>query len=35
MEERKGAYRVWWRNLSGRSHLEYQGIDERIILKCT
>jgi len=33
MWERRGAYRVWWRNLSGRDHLEYLGIHRRIILK--
>jgi len=33
MEERRDAYRVWWRNLSERGHLEYICIHKRIILK--
>jgi hypothetical protein len=33
MGERRCAYRVWWRNLSERGHLEYLGIHRRILLK--
>jgi len=33
MEERRDAYRFWWRNLKERDHLEDPGLDGRIILK--
>jgi len=31
--ERRGAYRVWWRNLSERVDLEDPGLDGKIILR--
>jgi hypothetical protein len=31
--ERKGAFRVWWRNPRESKHLEDLGIYERIILQ--
>jgi hypothetical protein len=33
MGERKGAYKIWWRDLRKGDHLEDQGVDGRIILK--
>ena len=33
VEERSGAYRVWWGNLRGKDHFEDPGIDGRIILR--
>ena len=30
---RRGVYRVWWGNLRERDHLEYPGVDGRIILR--
>jgi hypothetical protein len=33
--KRRGAYRVWWRNLTEGDHLEDTGISRRIILKLT
>jgi len=33
MGKRRGVYRVWWENLRERDHLEYQDVDERIILR--
>jgi hypothetical protein len=33
MEEKRGAYRVWWRSLRKIHKLEDPGIDRRIILK--
>jgi hypothetical protein len=33
MGERKGVYRVWWKNLRERDHLEDPTVDARIILK--
>jgi hypothetical protein len=32
MGERGGTYRVWWRNLRERDHLEDPGVDGNIIL---
>ena len=34
MGERIGVCRLWWGNLMERDHLEDQGIDGRIILRC-
>jgi len=31
MGERRGIYRVWWGNLTGRDHLRDQGVDGRIM----
>jgi hypothetical protein len=33
MGERRGVYRVWWRRLMERDHLEDPGADRRIILR--
>jgi hypothetical protein len=33
MGESRGAYRVYWGNLREGGHLEYPGLDGRIILK--
>ena len=33
MGERRGVYRVWWRNLSERGHLGHTVLYRRIILK--
>jgi hypothetical protein len=33
MGDRRGAQRVWWRQLSERDHLKDIGVDGRIILK--
>jgi hypothetical protein len=33
MEERRGAYRVWWGNMRERDHVEDIGVYGRIILK--
>ena len=33
MGDRRGAYRVWWRDLRERNHLEDLGINEKVILK--
>ena len=34
MGEKRGAYRVLWRNLREGDDLEYGGMDGRVILKC-
>jgi hypothetical protein len=34
MAEKRSAYRVWWRNLKERDHLEDLGVDRKIVLKC-
>jgi hypothetical protein len=31
--EKRGVYRVWWRNLRGRDHWGDPGVDGRIILR--
>jgi len=31
--DRRGAYRVWWRNLRETDHLEHLVLDRRVILK--
>ena len=33
MGERRGAYKIWWRDLRKGDHLEDPGVDGRIILK--
>ena len=33
MTEKRIAYRVWWRNLMERDHLEDLGVDRKIELK--
>jgi len=33
MGDRRCAYRVWWRDLRERNHLEDLGINEKVILK--
>jgi hypothetical protein len=33
MGDKEGAYRVWWRDLRERDHLEDLCVDGRIILK--
>ena len=34
MGERKGANKIWWRDLRKGDHLEDPGVDGRILLKC-
>jgi hypothetical protein len=33
MTEKRSTYRVWWRNLMERDHLEYLGVDKKLELK--
>jgi hypothetical protein len=33
MTEKRNTYRVWWRNLMERDHLEDLGVDKKIELK--
>jgi hypothetical protein len=33
MGDRTGLYKVWWRNLREKDHLEDQNVDGRIILR--
>jgi hypothetical protein len=33
MTEKRNTYRVWWRNLMERDHLEDLGVGEKIDLK--
>jgi hypothetical protein len=33
MGEKRGTYRVWWKNVRGRHQSKDQGLDESIILK--
>jgi hypothetical protein len=35
MEDRKGPYRVWWKDLTEREHFQEVDVDDRIILKWT
>jgi hypothetical protein len=32
MGDRRGGAELWWRNLRERDHLEYPGVDGRVIL---
>jgi hypothetical protein len=32
-EDRRGAYRIWWKNPRGKKYLENLGVDGGIILK--